>query len=62
MKPVIAYVDDDLANLEFYKEILGESFTVEVFPRSLDLVKVLADKSFDDPGNSTNEFVFKTLF
>ena len=47
MKPVIAYVDDDLANLQFYKDVLDGHFTVEVFPRSLDLLKVLPEKSYD---------------
>lgn len=47
MKPVIAYVDDDLGNLQLYKDILSEHFTVETFSRALDLMKVLPDKNFD---------------
>lgn len=47
MKPVIAYVDDDLANLTLYQQLLSEHFTVEIFPRSQDLARVIPEKSFD---------------
>lgn len=47
MKPVIAYVDDDPANLDFYRELLHDSFEVETFARSLDLAKILDEKEFD---------------
>lgn len=47
MKPVIAYVDDEISNLNFYKELLSNHFTVETFSRSLELESVLSDKHFD---------------
>ena len=47
MKPVIAYVDDDISNLIFYKELLSCSFTVETYARSLDLTKAMEEKTFD---------------
>lgn len=47
MRPVIAYVDDEIANLTFYREILSEAFEVEIYSRSLDLAKAMEEKSFD---------------
>lgn len=47
MKPVVAYVDDDFANLNFYKDLLSDYFTVETFARSLDLTEALEKKAFD---------------
>jgi DNA-binding response OmpR family regulator len=47
MKPVIAYVDDEIPNLVFYKEILSDNFEIETYSRSLDLTKAMKEKSFD---------------
>lgn len=47
MKPIIAYVDDEVSNLIFYKEILSDDFEVETYSRSLDLTKAMENKSFD---------------
>ena len=47
MKPVIAYVDDDISNLSFYKNLLSDNFTVETYARSLDLAEALDRKTFD---------------
>ena len=47
MKPVIAYVDDEIPNLTFYREILSDDFEVEIYSRSLDLTMALEKKSFD---------------
>lgn len=47
MKPVIAYVDDDISNLTFYRDLLSDHFTIETYSRSLDLAGVLEEKNFD---------------
>lgn len=46
MKNIIAYVDDDLENLNFYKEMLSEEFEVKTYSRSLDFLEALKEKSF----------------
>lgn len=47
MRPIIGYVDDDITNHGFYKEILGDNYEVQTFARSLDLVNCLDNKHFD---------------
>lgn len=47
MKPIIAYVDDDVKNLEFYRELLEDDFSVETYLRSIDLINSLPSKTFD---------------
>lgn len=46
MKNIIAYVDDDLENLNFYKEMLSEEFEVKTYSRSLDFLEALKEKNF----------------
>lgn len=47
MKPVIAYVDDEIPNLTLYKDLLSENFQVETYSRSQDLINALSERSFD---------------
>lgn len=67
MKPVIAYIDDDFHNLNFYKEFLSTHFVVEIFHCPKELLEQSKVKSFDCfildinmPGMSGFE-VFKSL-
>lgn len=47
MKPVIAYIDDDFHNLNFYKYFLSTHFEVEIFHSSNDLMNAIQTKTFD---------------
>lgn len=47
MKPVIAYLDDDFQNLNFYKEFLSTHFEVETFHSQNDLMNTVKTKFFD---------------
>lgn len=47
MKTKIAYVDDDIQNLIFYKEILSSHFEIDTFTHSVDLINAMEEKSFD---------------
>lgn len=47
MKPVIAYIDDDFQNLNFYKEFLSTHFDIEIFHCPQDLMDVARRKNFD---------------
>lgn len=43
--PKVAYFDDDVANLSFYKQILGDEFSIQTFQNSLKFAEVI-DSSF----------------
>lgn len=47
MKPVIAYIDDDFHNLNFYKDFLSTNFEVEIFHCAKELIDKAKTKSFD---------------
>lgn len=47
MKPKIAYLDDDIHNLNFYREMLAENFSVDTFIRPNDLMTSVESVDYD---------------
>ncbi len=47
MNPVVAYVDDDLKNLEYYKKSLESSFDVRTFLNSYEFLDSLKNQKYD---------------
>lgn len=47
MKPKIAYIDDDVKNLLFYKDLLSSDFELEIFSRPNEFLNALDSQNFD---------------
>lgn len=47
MKPVLACVDDNAINLEFYKDLLSDRFDVDTYQNSVDFALKVNEKEYD---------------